>query len=351
MKSYIFILFFFSNYLFAQNLVPNPSFEKGTCPKNYCELTYVEGWGEDSINIIGNYYNKCAKVNTWFNLGIPDNDSGHQYARTGNAYAGLIWPYAALQCHLLEPLEKGATYYLEFYVSLADKSLYSIWRLGAYFSKTPIKRDLHNHNIVSKLTPDILNDSLNYLSDTINWVKVSGYYKAKGNEEYLLISSFSISDRQKKVFNIKNTKPISKYGDKRAYYIDDVLLKRINSSEYLQQLKDSITYVRRFKLINNKYILSKEAQTEMDLIIKTLKTFKNVKAEINLHISPSGDPTFDKKVTEDNAKYLSDYFLKNGILVKQIKCKGLGSNFPINSNLTDAEKLKNLRIEVKITDI
>jgi len=205
---------------FSQNLVPNPSFENGGVPFKFADIKSVEGWGkfsdfsEDYFNKSANDYPERYKMN---NMGVPKNDEGYQQARTGNAYAGLAYSQEILQCELIGTLIKDSTYYLEFYTSLADISDYAIWRMGTYFSNQPIDA----YKKVQFIKPQLLNDSLNFLTDTINWTKISGFYKAKGGEKYLSIGSFAREDYDRKFFI-----PDKKSG-RRYYYIDDVSLIQV----------------------------------------------------------------------------------------------------------------------------
>ncbi len=76
---------FSSTISFAQNLVPNWSFEDTvSCPTGGGAIDLAIGWS--SYGHTPDYCNIC---NTAFQ-GIPSNQWGYQDPKTGNAYAGLI---------------------------------------------------------------------------------------------------------------------------------------------------------------------------------------------------------------------------------------------------------------------
>ena len=108
-------------------------------------------------------------------------------------------------------LEKDSSYYVEFYVSLSEKSNYSSKMIGAYFSENEIKV---NNSKRLKFTPQIKNES--FVVDTLNWVKISGVYKAKGDEQFLIIGNFG-----------KNKTKFDKEQLFAYYYLDDVCVRKI----------------------------------------------------------------------------------------------------------------------------
>jgi hypothetical protein len=241
MKKYIsaIVILLISNFCFAQNLIPNPSFENGVPPEKYSEMNGVKGW-ELSSGFSSDYFNKNAeripKMNRINNMGVPKNEWGFQQARTGIAYTGLWWAKEIIQCQLEKSLMKDSTYYLEFYTNLANSSGYAIWKIGAYFSVSP----LGTFEQIVKAKPQIINDSLNYITDTINWTKISGFYKATGGEKFLSIGTFSNNDDDRKIIYAESGIPAkTKY---RYYYIDDVSL--VSSSAILNVKNDVIIYMK-----------------------------------------------------------------------------------------------------------
>src|SRR5665213_2039907 len=72
--------------VYAQNLVPNYSFEVyDTCPYHSNQIFFAPPWQGVTTNST-DYFNACSSV-----YGVPTAGLGDwQYARTGNAYAGII---------------------------------------------------------------------------------------------------------------------------------------------------------------------------------------------------------------------------------------------------------------------
>lgn len=100
MKSLILLVFFICAWSFAPaqvNYVRNPDFEKyDTCPYKNDQINLVKHWTSvDStynISTHGNcsseYYNLCANAAPVVYFGIPYNQGGYQYPRSGNGKIG-----------------------------------------------------------------------------------------------------------------------------------------------------------------------------------------------------------------------------------------------------------------------
>src|SRR5689334_20442653 len=110
----------------SQNLVPNPSFEvHDTCPNWSGFLRHAIPWFDPAPNTGGSdYFNSCAPPPPPdASASVPLNTFGFQYARTGNAYAGLTAYYGFpntreyIEVMLLDSLAKGKHYCGGFYVN------------------------------------------------------------------------------------------------------------------------------------------------------------------------------------------------------------------------------------------
>ena len=191
MNRFLFIFLSFSLFTksFSQtNLVPNSSFE------NYIDCPHIDSienappWFNPTGPLTSpNLFNECAEPSVY---GVPLNGWGYQYARTGNGYAGFI-VYADyeqgreyISVKLDSALELNRRYVVKFYVSVSDNSLflesmYAIDRMGAYLSDTAIHI---NTDYIIPVIPQIENTTGHFLSDTVNWMLVSGIYTAHGGE-------------------------------------------------------------------------------------------------------------------------------------------------------------------------
>jgi hypothetical protein len=100
---------------------------------------------------------------------------------------------------------------------LADFCRYSIKQLGACLTNDSLFDS--TAFAITSVVPQIQNST--FISDTMNWVKVSGSFIANGGEKFLTIGNFQPDSLTDTLVVINN--PIN-YFNAAYYYIDDVSL-------------------------------------------------------------------------------------------------------------------------------
>jgi hypothetical protein len=226
------LLCFATSYSYAQNLVPNPSFEEYTeCPAsnitNLIELAI--GW--HSFRGSPNYFNDC--VNESFSLwDVPKNGFGTQLPYSGSGYAGL-YTYGNpdggsanyrefIGAQLMQSLILNTKYFVSFRVVRATNGFY--YDAGWANNKIGI---LLSMDSIYSFTSDNLNNFANIhtdsiISDTLFWQTITGSFIADSAYEFISIGNF---------FDAINTNAVS-YGTASLgayYYIDDVCLSTDSS--------------------------------------------------------------------------------------------------------------------------
>ena len=212
----------------AQNLVANPSFENySTCPSTAGEICNAINWFQPNnvVNVCtgsSDYYNQCAPYG---NTSVPVNDySGHQAARTGDAYAGFMVydgefasQYQAreyIEGTLITPLTQGIEYCVEFYVSLSDTCGYGISNLGIYFTNDSFLYPDWAFQYIP-VVPQVENGFSNIITDKENWILISGSFIAAGGEKFITIGNFDSDSMTNAQFVGTTPFPLS------GYYFDD----------------------------------------------------------------------------------------------------------------------------------
>ena len=197
----------------SQNLVPNPGFEQAIrCDTVHgpvvidtieSSTAHINNWFNSQINDLNlidhpaQYFNNCFSVDpqtTFKNI--------YNKARSGQACT-FLWLYndapwtttgpearSYLQVKLLRPLQPNCVYQVEFYVKCDSATFVfpdygATDGIGAYLSESRI-----NGNYFS-LSPQISNSVGNFLTNTKQYVKISGLYTATGGEQYLTIGNFN----------------------------------------------------------------------------------------------------------------------------------------------------------------
>ncbi|MDX5339550.1 MAG: OmpA family protein [Cyclobacteriaceae bacterium] len=81
-----------------------------------------------------------------------------------------------------------------------------------------------------------------------------------------------------------------------------------------------------------------------------LKENSELKIRINGHTDNVGDPGLNKKLSLERAGSVRDYLISHGVEFERIRISGWGGTRPIASNVTEAGRAKNRRVELVVED-
>jgi hypothetical protein len=191
-----FAMLFFNISFYGQitNYIANGSFEDNyfCIGSNYYTILNVKSWlSIDSLGVIGNagvYFGTC-------NSTVPLNGLTYQFPKSGSAYLlstlywnGMLRSYP--KNRLKQPLQLGKTYCVKFYVNITNTSTYGMDGFGIYFGDNSIDTITRCNWPITYLTPQVQNPSNNVITDTLNWVPITGTFVANGTEKYALIGNF-----------------------------------------------------------------------------------------------------------------------------------------------------------------
>lgn len=200
MKTFFtYFLILFSIATFSQtNLVQNGSFEQiDSCYGNFAPLGLdVFQWS----GCVGWSNPTYASSDLWCNNGVvgtlqpPNLPAGYQLPKTGDNMAGIFVLDAAfqtyreyLQAELSEILINNIIYELIIYVNVPFNFNVTS-SFGAYFSTNFISVPSSYDNL--PFLPQVKNNESIFITDTLDWQKISLLYKAKGGEKYLVLGNF-----------------------------------------------------------------------------------------------------------------------------------------------------------------
>ena len=299
---------------FAQNLVPNPSFEEyDACPV-YCGDYdgYIGNWGSFYT---ADYFNSCD--DSLYYVAVPNNMLGFQYAATGNGYSGLFTRATSntfpnyreiIVCQLDSSLTIGEKYYISFKINLANNSNCATNNLGVLFSTTII--DFSNYPIALTNFAHI-NTSV-IISDTANWVKIKGEIIADSTYLYMYLGNFYDNLHTDSIlFDTTITIPGETFPDSICfayYYIDDVCVST-----------DSLT-CNPLVIINENTL----ENDEINIYPNPANNILNVKWN-NLNISPVNIYLYDiygnliKQMYIENPQNIDISKYSKGIYILKIK--------------------------------
>jgi outer membrane protein OmpA-like peptidoglycan-associated protein len=106
----------------------------------------------------------------------------------------------------------------------------------------------------------------------------------------------------------------------------------------------------------NRHYLMKEAKRNLQLLLNTMLAYKTLKIEIRGHVcclppdvGDAGDEdTGLPDLSLERAKAIYTFLVENGVQSNRMTYIGLGTKFPKVEEFTDADKMQNRRVEIKI---
>jgi hypothetical protein len=221
-------LFFVSlNAIQAQigNYVSNGSFEFiYNCPPPYTinKALYWSNIGSDTTSPGGALYSTGCFGNA------PYTDVGFQMPRTGYNFARTTF-FCLTPCSYLYSrgypknrlkanLVANKIYCVKMYAVLQNDSPHATSNLSCYFGDNSSDTIKYAHAPITYLNPQVKNPVNNIITDTMNWIPITGTFVATGNEKYLVVGNFESNAAT--TFSLVNTS----WGNAAfaEYFIDDV---------------------------------------------------------------------------------------------------------------------------------
>ena len=98
----------------------------------------------------------------------------------------------------------------------------------------------------------------------------------------------------------------------------------------------------------DKSTLRPESTAELDRLTKMLNDNSSLKIEISGHTDNIGSAAYNKTLSENRAKAVVDYLVKNGINSNRLTYKGYGFDQPIATNDNEEGRQQNRRTEFKV---
>ncbi len=175
------------------NYVSNGSFEQilpNAGPYAFEATIY---WGAPDTTKSSNYL--CSILSSIGNA--PYVSTGFQFPRTGNNFIGT--QFYCDNCNpnsreyprnrLKQTLQTGKTYCAKYYIVNTNNNRVAINTYGMYFGDSSIDTITKCMKPITYLNPQIENAS-GIITDTLNWVPITGTFVATGNEKYIVLGNF-----------------------------------------------------------------------------------------------------------------------------------------------------------------
>jgi len=128
-----------------------------------------------------------------------------------------------IQVQLLDSLRQGKCYYAEYYVNLPNSLRLGCNNQAMLFTNNPVYVDTNAIPLVHLLPANPQIQNTHIITDTLNWIKISGVFTAQGGEKYLTLGNFKNNVQT----SIQIIQPTGYNG--AAYYLEDVSVIPLDS--------------------------------------------------------------------------------------------------------------------------
>lgn len=344
------LLLFFSFKSEAQNLVPNPGFESNKgCPGPFVYLTNTENWKsiENHSGTPDLFWSDCP----YNGIGEKNLMAKNQMPFEGIGFIGVfahgdkLREYCSVQ--LTEALEKGKKYKVAFWVRPANGYGTAINSFGLHFSNTEVKSESTGSLAFIPLKEHIFNPPERILSDTSNWVSISGEYLASGGEQFITIGNFKRDEETKsEVIKINCIR-----SDRSYILIDNVSVEAVEKKEKIvQEIKKEDKEIDKIPAIVKGVFYSQSKTVSVSLWDHNVEDGDSIDLSLN-------DDLILTEFRLTRKIYKFNLNITDSISILKVKALNLGNKPPntvsvlitdgvnskriiLNSNLSKSEALK-----------
>jgi outer membrane protein OmpA-like peptidoglycan-associated protein len=127
----------------------------------------------------------------------------------------------------------------------------------------------------------------------------------------------------------------------RAQLDNDVRIENTGDRLILTMPQDILFAVDSFDV-------SPSLQDDLAKVAQSLEAYPNSSVQILGHTDNTGSASHNQTLSERRANAVADVLLTNGVAVSRIQTIGRGEDQPIASNLDDAGRRQNRRVEIVI---
>ncbi|PKV76139.1 OmpA family protein [Pontibacter ramchanderi] len=281
------------------------------------------------------------------------------------------------QVELTKPLRKNQEYVVSLYTIRASTIEPPISEITVHFLNKPLPAirqvyGLKDHPLTTAAIPytSLKNDTGTPLASRTEWTKVSGLYKARGGERYLLLGNFlGANAAALEVMNpeteeveeeLKSSKKKGTYycydnisvvpkpaADKEADAIPDAAPPLASATDAPIAIGSTLT-LDDVNFAFGEHTIQSVAFPLLDSLAAFMATHPQVGVRIVGHTDDVGTDADNLALSQRRATTVKVYLEDKGIAAHRISASGLGESAPRADNLTDENRALNRRVEIEI---
>lgn len=210
--------------LLGPNLIANPRCES---EETYLVPLITRGTGYPGKKLAKDWWSTTAATSDAWNADYPQGFGNvpdgapfglNKIPRSGKGMLGLLnesgWT-EYVTGKLTQPLVKGKTYFISFYINFADNGAKETFNIGAFFSNDSIRPDLLTDAI--EVTPHVAANGANLKSASGGWRNICGYFTADKIYSFITVGNFG------------NSTLFGNAGLRTYFFLDDVTVAEVTN--------------------------------------------------------------------------------------------------------------------------
>ena len=120
--------------------------------------------------------------------------------------------------------------------------------------------------------------------------------------------------------------------------------------QFIEITAEQIKITQQIKFQTGKAILLKTSWPILDAVVQALKDYPKLRVEIGGHTDNKGGVAVNTKLSQQRADSVRKYLIGKGIAPERLLAKGYGPEKPIDTNMTEAGRAANRRVEFVIIE-
>ena len=101
----------------------------------------------------------------------------------------------------------------------------------------------------------------------------------------------------------------------------------------------------------NSYSIQPQFQATLDQVAQTLASYNQTYIDVLGHASSDGPDAYNMTLSQQRAQSVADYLAMRGVARARMGVRGYGETQPIADNATEAGRVANRRVEIKVVPV
>jgi len=187
---------------------------------------------------------------------------------------------------------------------------------------------------------------------TGNYVVTIGHVADGNSRVNDCMSSFTVRERPRPKEIVEPAPPPSPPLSPPPH-VDDPSGQRAQLRSQLNAVQKTTESSRGLNIILNsvlfdtaKHTLTPNAESVLSRVASILKKYPGLEIHIEGHTDSVGGAEYNQRLSEDRARTVRDYLVRNGLSSPSIRAVGYGKRHPVASNATAVGRTQNRRVDI-----